>query len=218
MRNAFDSYQAGAACLLNGATILAILETVAKIFGPFLFALLLIWAKEYIVTIRENRLKQDALWRILIEKPSALATVLEGYEDMIQSYERDEISTRMFLNSEVPSVYFRRLAELDHQYAHVYSELEIETEGLWKRDAILDQLREQFYKEPDRERRVVLAGAIREEARKGIEQTFSFLERELEVLKRIQKARNKDEQQLRHFGDAIEEGKRRSGKASLGSV
>ena len=134
------------------------LESVAKILGPFLFALLLIWAKEWIVSMRERRLKQDALWRILIEKPSALTTVLEGYEDMIQSYERDEISTRMFLNSKVPAMYLRRLAELDHQYAYVYSELEIEMEGLWKRDEILDKLREQFYKEPDRECRKRLAG------------------------------------------------------------
>jgi len=124
---------------------------------------------------------------------------------MSRSYARDEISPRIFLTNLTPVEYARRLTELDHTHAYVYSAYEIEAEGARKRDESLDKLREQFLKEQDKNNRDKLAQAIEKEAERARKDTIKLLERELDVLKRIREARGKDKQPVVEYENAVKE-------------
>ena len=154
---------------------------------------------------REREQKQDTLWRILAHDLHGILEVDKHFEEMSRSYARDEISPRIFLTNLTPVEYARRLTELDHTHAYVYSAYEIEAEGARKRDESLDKLREQFLKEQDKNNRDKLAQAIEKEAERARKDTIKLLERELDVLKRIREARGKDKQPVVEYENAVKE-------------
>jgi hypothetical protein len=163
------------------------------------------WVKEWYVAKRERKQKQDTLWRILTHDLHGILDTDKHFVDMIQSYEQDEISPRVFITNVTPVEYARRLAELDHRHAYVYSAYEIEAEGARKRDESLDRLREQFFKEHDKDNRRKLIQAIQKEAGLARKDTITLLEREVEVVKRIQKARRKNKQPVVEYEEVIKE-------------
>jgi hypothetical protein len=183
----------------NALTLLDIL----KLCVPFAFALALIWVREWYLAKRERKQKQDTLWRILTHELHDILDSREKLEDMVQSYEQDEISPRTHVVYFTPVEYARRLAELDHKYAYIYSAYELEAEGARKIYEALDNLREQFFKEHDKDHRRKLGQAIMKQTELLREEQITLLEKELAVLKRIQEARSKDKQLITQYEDIV---------------
>jgi hypothetical protein len=182
---------------------------ILKLCVPFLFALILIWAKEWYVTKKEREQKQDALWRILIQDSEDMIKADDMLQEMAESYAQDKISPRIFLTSFIPVEYARRLAELDHKYAYLYSAYEIEAEGSRKRDETLEKLRDQFYKEPEKHNRETLAKAIQEQINLARNHPIFVGEKIVAILERIQKARRKDAQPVTQYRELISQLQRR---------
>src|SRR5437016_5782956 len=95
---------------------------IAKLCIPFVFALILIWAKQAYEQMRERRAKQEFLWRTISQGTENLHVALSELDKLALAFKEDRIR---IVDFDVPSNltdFGNRLSELDPSMSYVYSD------------------------------------------------------------------------------------------------
>lgn len=95
---------------------------VLKLCVPFVFSLILLWAKELYVDRRERLRKQQFLWRAIKHNASSLPQALTAFSRIPEAFREKKFHVQEFITPAVLREASLRLAELDHEHAHIYSD------------------------------------------------------------------------------------------------
>ncbi len=95
---------------------------VIKLIIPFLFALILIWAKDFYEKRQERKNKNDHLWNSIKEGFENFSKVIEALDITFNNLKKNNI---VFFSFDIPSTltdYSKKLSELENKNSHFYSD------------------------------------------------------------------------------------------------
>src|SRR5713226_1337499 len=107
---------------------------IAKLCVPFIFSLILIWAKHWYDISRERKAKQEFLWRTINQGLVNLPVALGELDKLADAFKNNRIRIVDFDLAANLTDFGNRLGELDSTNAYVYSDytsqIEIVKKGL----------------------------------------------------------------------------------------
>ena len=190
---------------------------VLKLIIPFLFALVLIWAKDFYEKWQERKNKNTHLWN----------SIKEGFENCIKGIEALDITLEnlnknspVFFSFDIPSTltdYSKRLSELENKNSHSYSDYvshaEILRNSHKKLQAMLSQAAFHDLKEKGTGKRIKKAIKSQANAYKG--DLIVFAEVELKLMKTIRsKYRKNKEHEINRLEQILKDAKNLKDKST----
>ena len=101
---------------------------VLKLCVPFVFSLVLLWAKQAYEQRIERRAKSEILWRSIDQSSLELTKTSDELDHIAAAYANDRLRLVSIVVPRGSIVIADRLAELDHGHAHVFSDFAAQTE------------------------------------------------------------------------------------------
>jgi hypothetical protein len=161
---------------------------VVKLCIPFVFSLVLLWAKQVYENRVERKSKSEMLWRAIDQDSTELGKALDELDHIANAYTHDRMRLVTIVVPQVTEV-GARMAELDPAHAYVFSDYtaqaEIVRSGLARLERLTDRAIEAGKGSPGS-----LAKAIAAQVKSSKRDFVSMAQSALEVLK-ILKASNR---------------------------
>jgi hypothetical protein len=157
---------------------------IAKLCVPFVFSLILLWAKQAYEHRRERKAKQEFLWRSISQGTAELHIALAEQDKIAQAFKEDRIR---IVDFDIPSNltdFANRLAELDPANSHIYSDYTSQIEIVRKGLGFLKNLMEAHMSANDQSRPKI-AEAIRAQTTNIKKDLVTLARRELDLLRTI---------------------------------
>lgn len=178
---------------------------IAKLCIPFVFSLVLIWAKDFYEKNRERKAKQEFLWRAISHASNNLSQALSQLDAIAEAFKNNKFRIVDFDLPTNLTEFSNRLCELDSTKAYVYCDY---TSGIAIINKGLGSLKSLIANFPaaDKEQRVSIAKGIEVQAKNIKKDLVTLARREIDVLKIIQKSSPKkyDMQTINQHELAIE--------------
>jgi hypothetical protein len=170
---------------------------VAKLLIPFIFALILIWAKDYYEKSRERKSKNEHIWRVIKQSFDDCRKGIDVLNETIEFLKENII---VFFALDIPQTvtdYAKRLSELEMKSSYLYSDFaskaEIIRNGHKTLQAILTQASFQDLSDSQKSDRIKKAILSQINALK--KDFISLAEVELDLMNHIQQKYSKKDVQ-----------------------
>jgi len=178
---------------------------IAKLCVPFVFSLVLIWAKDWYEKARERKAKQEFLWREISHESNNLSEALSQLDKIAEAFKNNKFRIVDFDLPANLTEFGNRLCELDSSKAYVYcgytSGMAIVNKGLGSLKSLIAD-----FPTADKEQRVSIAIGIEVQAKNIKKDLVKLARREIDVLRIIQKSSPKkyDTQVIKQHEIAVE--------------
>lgn len=160
---------------------------IAKLCVPFVFALVLIWAKQAYEQMRERRAKQEFLWRTITQGIPNLPVALGELDKVALAFKANRVRIVDFDIPNNLTDFGNRLSELEPSNSYIYSDYTSQIEIVRKGLVFLKSLMETHLSSDDQAREKV-AEAIGAQATNIKKDLVSLARRELDILRTIRAA------------------------------
>jgi hypothetical protein len=178
---------------------------ILKLCVPFLFALCLIWIREWFITRKELRAKHEAFWRLIVQDYGNLAQAVNVLDDMATRYKDGRTPAVHEFSLPPTSINFAtRLMELDPKHGYIYGNYAAQGEAVNKGMANLSDFTQELIKATDDSIKGTLASVIEAQVGALQDNMIALAEEEVRILQRIQQTLKKDSQDIERYQRLIE--------------
>jgi hypothetical protein len=173
---------------------------IIKLCVPFLFALALMWIREWFIARRELRAKHEAFWRLIVQDYGNLEDAITLLDQMASAYKDGKLTEVHEFTLPPTAINFaNRLMELDPQHGYIYGDYAAQGEIVNKGMVNLSSLSKDLIKTTDDSIRNTLAMVAEHQVRALRANMITLAEEEVRILKRIKQSLKKDPQEIERY-------------------